>query len=44
MTFDYFLQTSKIVVKFTHRMTKEGLAAHAVERRAAIKENKEDEF
>lgn len=33
MTFDYFLETSKIVVKHTYLQTKDGLEEHAVERR-----------
>jgi len=44
MTFDYFLETSKIVVKYTFQQTKDGLAEHAVKRRAAIAEGNEDEF
>ena len=37
MTFDYFLDTSKIVVKYTFLQTKDGLEGHAVERREAIR-------
>lgn len=37
MTFDFFLETSKIIVKYTFKQTKEGLEKHAVERRAAVK-------
>ena len=44
MTFDYFLETSKLVVKYTHQQTKDGLAEHAVKRRAAIAANNEEEF
>lgn len=44
MTFDYFLDTSKIIVKFTYMQTKEGLAEHAVKRREAIKAGDEDLF
>lgn len=33
MTFDYFLETSKIVVKYTHQQTAAGLAEHSVKRR-----------
>mgnify|MGYP000970976152 CR=1 FL=1 len=44
MTFDYFLETSKIVVKYTHLQTAEGLAQHSVARRAAIAANNEEEF
>jgi len=44
MTFDYFLETSKIVAKYTFNQTKDGLAEHAVKRRAAIAAGNEDEF
>jgi len=44
MTFDFFLETSKIVVKHTSEMTKAGLEEHAVERRQAIRDGKEEEF
>jgi len=44
MTFDYFLETSKIVVKHTYNQTKDGLDEHAVARRAAIAEGKEELF
>lgn len=44
MTFDYFLQTSKLVIKYTYLQTKEGLEAHAVKRRAAIKNQDEETF
>ena len=44
MTFQYFLETSKIVVKHTYLQTKDGLDEHAVERRAAIRDGKEEEF
>lgn len=44
MTFDYFLETSKIVVKYTYIQTKEGLDEHAIKRRAAIAANNEEEF
>lgn len=44
MTFDYFLATSKIVVKYTFLQTKDGLEEHAVERREAIRQGKEEEF
>merc|ERR1712060_842552 len=44
MTFDYFLETSKIVVKYTYNQTKDGLAEHAVKRREAIRNGNEDEF
>jgi len=44
MTFDYFLQTSKIVIKYTILQTKDGLAEHAVKRREAIAKNDEEGF
>jgi len=44
MTFDYFLETSKIVVKYTYIQTKEGLEEHAIKRRAAIAAKNEEEF
>ena len=44
MTFDYFLETSKIVVKYTYNQTKDGLAEHAIKRREAIRNGNEDEF
>ena len=44
MTFDYFLETSKIVVKYTHQQTAQGLAEHSVKRRAAIAAGNEEEF
>lgn len=44
MTFDYFLDTSKIVVRYTYQQTKDGLAEHAIKRREAIKNNDEEAF
>ena len=44
MTFDYFLETSKIVIKYTIQQTQAGLAEHAVKRREAIAEGKEEVF
>lgn len=44
MTFDYFLETSKIVVKYTYMQTKDGLSEHATKRRAAIAAGNEEEF
>jgi hypothetical protein len=38
MTFDYFLESSKLIIRYCYNFTKEGLAKHAVERRAAVKE------
>ena len=42
MTFDYFLDTMKIVVEYTIRHTKEGMEKHNVERRAAIAAGNEE--
>jgi len=42
MTFDFFLETSKIVVKHTYNQTKAGLEEHAVARRAAISAGNEE--
>lgn len=42
MTFDYFLDTMKIVVFFQAQQTKAGLEKHLAERRAAIKEKNEE--
>lgn len=44
MTFDYFLNTSKIVIKYTINQTKAGLEAHQVERRKAIASGDEEKF
>lgn len=44
MTFDFFLETSKIVVKHTYNQTKDGLDEHATVRRAAIAAGNEEEF
>lgn len=44
MTFDFFLETSKIVVRYTHAQTKDGLAIHSIKRREAIKNNDEEAF
>ena len=44
MTFDYFLETNKIVIRHVINQTKEGLKAHAVERRQAIADNNEEQF
>jgi hypothetical protein len=38
MTFDFFLESSKLIIKYTHNFTKEGLAEHAKARRHAVKE------
>ena len=37
MTFEYFLQTSKIVTKYLYQMTKDGLEASVSKRRALLK-------
>ena len=44
MTFDFFLQTSKLVIKYTYLQTKDGLEAHSVKRRQAIKDKDEEAF
>ena len=44
MTFDYFLNTSKLVIKYTYLQTKDGLDAHSVKRRQAIKDKDEEAF
>lgn len=44
MTFDYFLETSKIVTKYTIKQTQDGLAEHAAERRQAIKDGNDELF
>lgn len=44
MTFEYFMNTSKIVVKYMTAHTKQGMAEHQVERRAAIKAGDEELF
>jgi hypothetical protein len=38
MTFDFFLESSKLVIKYTYNFTKDGLDKHAQERRIAVKE------
>ena len=42
MTFDYFLETSKLIIRYCYTFTKDGLAKHAIERREAVK-NKDTE-
>jgi hypothetical protein len=42
MTFDYFLESSKTVISYAYNFTKEGLAKHAAERRAAVKEGNQE--
>ena len=44
MTFDYFLETSKLVIKYTYLQTKDGLDAHQIKRREAIKNKDEEAF
>ena len=44
MTFDFFLETSKLVIKYTYLQTKDGLETHQVKRREAIKNNDEETF
>lgn len=38
MTFDFFLESSKLIIKYTYEFTKDGLAKHAMDRRAAVKD------
>ena len=38
LTFDYYLQSSKLALKYTYNFTKDGLDKHAQERRIAVKE------
>lgn len=42
MTFNYFLDTMKIVIEFTILHTREGMEKHNVERRAAIAAGNEE--
>ena len=44
MTFDYFLETSKIVFKYHQEMTKEGFEESIIKRRELLKEGKTEEF
>lgn len=44
MTFDFFLETSKIVTKYTMLQTREGLEEHAAKRREAIKGGDDQRF
>ena len=44
MTFDFFLETNKIITKWVIIQTREGLAEHAVKRRAAIAAKNDEEF
>ena len=44
MTFDFFLETNKIITKYVIQQTRAGLAEHAVKRRAAIAAGNEEEF
>lgn len=44
LTFNFFLETSKIVTRYTLQQTKTGLEEHAVSRRQAIKDNNEQRF
>lgn len=44
MTFDYFLETSKIVFKYTMMQCQEGLKELAAQRRDAIKNNDDQKF
>ena len=44
MTFEFFLQTSKIVTKYVHEMTKDGLTASVTKRRDLLKAEKHKEY
>lgn len=44
LTFNFFLESSKLVTKYTLRQTKDGLAEHAVKRRESLKDNDEQKF
>ena len=44
MTFEYFLQTSKIVTKYVHEMTDQGLADSVTKRRELLKAEKFKEY
>jgi len=44
MTFDFFLETNKIIAKYVVIQTREGLAEHATKRRAAIAAGDEELF
>lgn len=44
MTFDFFLNTSKIVVKYVYLQTKAGLEEHQKKRREAIKKGDDEAF
>lgn len=44
MTFNYFLDTMKIVIEFTILHTREGMEKHNVERRAAIAAGNEEQY
>ena len=44
LTYQYFLDSMKIVVRYTSLQTQDGLAAHQVERRAAIKDKDEEKY
>ena len=44
LTFDYFLETSKIVFKYHQEMTKDGFEESIVKRRELLKEGKTEEF
>ena len=44
MTFDFFLETSKIIYRYTHQMTKAGLEESVTKRRELLREEKKEEF
>lgn len=44
MTFDYFLDTGKLVWKYAELKMRDGMKEYAVKRREAIKEKKDNDF
>lgn len=42
MTFDYFLESSKLIITYAYNFTKDGLAKHAEERRQAVKDKDQE--
>lgn len=44
MTYDFFLETSKLVYKYTHRMINVSLKTNVSKRRELLKEEKNAEY
>jgi len=44
MTFQYFIDTMKIVVRYTQEQTKDGLKKFQLERREALKTKEEEAY